>query len=741
MGPQSENFILAHAERLVSDVEHVSSPVDKIAPYTIEESEQRLEPQITDTLQKIEQLPSLACPGGETVIAVTLHPEYIAKSYYPENLLKKLNLEQVGSRATLVKPTQWAKQKDPTAVRSVTLFVRSGRDEIANIKNVISSSNELGKASEDLIKIEHIEAISDIERISPVQTSGNNIRIEVVLHASSSDSDRFIIDGFGAYVRSLGLSIDTTRRIFAEGLCFMSMNAPTKALAKIADYSFLRTIREMPKLRPITRGGPNTFKLDLPNGAPMDPGLRAAVFDGGVPEDTLLEPWVRRQDAPGVGKALDAYLYHGAAVSGALLFGPLKEGQKAPVPYCYVDHYRVLDELTGVGDEDLLDVLIRIETILKSTNYQFASLSIGPFMPIEDSGEPHAWTSVLDKIFVEQGILATLAIGNTGTEDRESGNARIQPPSDSVNGMAIGAADTEHDKWKRAPYSSFGPGRAPGIIKPDVVAFGGSSEQNFNVVNAFDKGNSCPDAGTSYATPASLRTALGVRVHFGEILSPIALKALLIHGADDNGHAREEVGWGRIPLDFNELVKTDGHVARVVYQGVLSPAESIKAPIPMPPEELKGRVTIEATIAYLAPISPQDSANYTNAGLDIVFRPNDKKKSKVTQKHPDPQSFFSGTEYELYDEKLTYKAHTWETVRTAKCTKLASKLSNPRFDIHYNARDGVGGVHGSGQKINYALIVTISAPNHPELYNHIVQRYRSQLEPLRPILRVPLESS
>ncbi len=372
MGPQNENFILAHAERLISDVEHVSSPVDKVAPYTVDEAEQRLEPQIADTVEKTRQLPALACPGGETVIAVTLHPEYIAKSYYPEALLKKLSLDQIGSRAALVKPEKWAKQKDPTVVRSVTLFVRSGRDELASITRAISSAETLGKASEDLIKIEQIQAISDIERVSPIQNTADSLRIEIVLHASSSDDDRFIIDGFGKYADSLGLSVDTNRRIFAEGLCFMSMNAPVDMLERIADYSFIRTIREMPKLRPITRGGPNSFKIDLPSGAPMDPGLRVAVFDGGVAENTIIEPWVRRQDTLGVGEPDESYLYHGTAVTGALLFGPLKEGQQAPTPYCHVDHYRVLDKMTGVGDEDLIDVLIRIEGVLKSTNYQFA---------------------------------------------------------------------------------------------------------------------------------------------------------------------------------------------------------------------------------------------------------------------------------------------------------------------------------------------------------------------------------
>lgn len=37
--------------------------------------------------------------------------------------------------------------------------------------------------------------------------------------------------------------------------------------------------------------------------------------------------------------------------------------------------------------------------------------------------------------------LTLVAIGNNGAYDRASGNARVQVPSDSVNAVAIGAAD------------------------------------------------------------------------------------------------------------------------------------------------------------------------------------------------------------------------------------------------------------------------------------------------------------
>ena len=99
-------------------------------------------------------------------------------------------------------------------------------------------------------------------------------------------------------------------------------------------------------------------------------------------------------------------------------------------------------------------------------------------------------------------------VGNTGAEDRESGEARIQVPSDCVNGLSVGAANTTHADWCRAPYSSWGPGRSPGVVKPDLVQFGGIDTQPFVVYTRGAVPTLAQTWGTSFAAPAALRLAL-----------------------------------------------------------------------------------------------------------------------------------------------------------------------------------------------------------------------------------------
>ena len=43
-----------------------------------------------------------------------------------------------------------------------------------------------------------------------------------------------------------------------------------------------------------------------------------------------------------------------------------------------------------------------------------------------------------------------------------------------MNALAVGAADDTGTGWARAPYSAIGPGRSPGVVKPDLMAFGGN---------------------------------------------------------------------------------------------------------------------------------------------------------------------------------------------------------------------------------------------------------------------------
>ena len=66
-----------------------------------------------------------------------------------------------------------------------------------------------------------------------------------------------------------------------------------------------------------------------------------------------------------------------------------------------------------------------------------------------------------------------------------------------------------------------------------------------------------------------------------------------------------------------------------------------------------------------------------------------------------------------------------------------TSLKNPVFDIHYNAREAGGRATGA-EKIRYALIITVEAPKHVDLYNEILRAYAKTLVPIQPQVSLPI---
>lgn len=288
-------------------------------------------------------------------------------------------------------------------------------------------------------------------------------------------------------------------------------------------------------------------------------------------------------------------------------------GQLHCQPYGMVDHYRVLDDRIGISDHsghdpvDLNDALARIRDVLQSRKYAFVNLSIGPCLPIEDH-DVHVWTTVLDSLLSDGETLTTVAVGNDGEKDHEFGNARVQVPSDSVNSLAVGAASSQGKTWTRSPYSCIGPGRRHGLIKPEVVAFGGSAEEPFFVLDP-SLSIATPDAGTSFAAPYALRMGMGIRAHFGTSLSALAIKALLVHCSEQGKNlGLHEVGWGRVPRELDALVVCKDGEARIVYQGELTPGQYLRTPVPLPDGVLEGMVTMTATFCFACETDAHDPA-------------------------------------------------------------------------------------------------------------------------------------
>ncbi len=744
MSKERKNFLIGYGERLTTDIPNPPGGRPKKHAYSFREARTRLSPMIKAAAKEIDSFPESICPGGQTVALVTLHPSYLAKSYYPAALLKAYGLDAVGSRTQEVTPEKWARKNAPESAITSELFVAGPRKQFDRFADEIGDLKETSFVADDLIKIEGVRVQPFAERLKPFSSDDKELLLEIVLHAQPTDEDAFILEGFESYLKTMDLSLNLDRRkFFAEGLCFLPLRAPRDLVPEIAKFSFLRLAREMPRLRqfrPVIRTTPgfSSFACNLPNEGPIDKDIRVAIFDGGLKPGCKLDAWVSAKKTKNLGAPVPDFQNHGTAVTSALLFGPLVDGEVADQPYTKVDHYRVLDVDTQNDDQsELYTVLERIEDVLVSRpKYDFINLSLGPDLPIEDN-DVHAWTAVLDQLFSDGQTLPTIAAGNSGERDWKSGNARIQTPADCVNALAIGGCDRTGSVWKRAPYSSIGPGRSPGVVKPDGVAFAGSTREPYWVLDGDNPTSAIPITGTSFAAPTALRAAVGISAHFGKTLSPLAIKALLVHGCENRGHSRAEVGWGRIPTDIQAITMTDEHTASVVYQGELRPASWVRMQIPIPAVTLTGMINVSATFCFASPTDPHDPLNYTRSGLEVRFRPHDQRRTDPGQMNADTSHFFQAKDIYIDESDLRADAHKWETTMHKRRGMRGASLRNPVFDVHYNARIG-GRNHKQADKIPYALVITVHSPKTKDLYNKIVQRYRTYLEPLTPVVNIPV---
>lgn len=727
---------------------------DKAHPYSFLAARERLTLQFNNTVTHLQQLPGTACPDGDAVINMTLHPSYLAKSYYPSGLIQELGLRSVGSRAVHLVPEKitGAQAKPGRDIRpfpALQLFLAGSRDRINAWTDGLPNWSPQEKALQDEFRrIESVEPPQE-DRLKPIPDERRQaeVPLEVVLHASASQEDAYVRHGFQEYVQSFGLKLDLGRARFAGGLCFLPLRSSIELLPKIAEFSFLRVLRHMPRvvpLDPLIRGAVPGFRVTLPDQDAAAPDLRVAILDGGLPDDHPLDRWVTSNAAPGVGAPIPNFQRHGLAVTSAFLFGPLQQGMDLDQPYANVDHWQVLGADTAHDDFELYSVLSRIEDILQSKDYDFVNISLGPDMAIEDD-EVNSWTSTLDLLLAEGETVATVACGNNGERDAQLLLNRIQPPSDGVNMVAVGAADRPDGLWRKAPYSAVGPGRSPGYVKPDLLAFGGTYSTPFLVLEPGVSPSGNGDMGTSFAAPLAMRSGAAIRAQFSEKLWAPTIKALMVHQADNpEKHPRSEVGWGLLSHHLGDLVLCQDGEAHVIYQRKMPLTGAVRMYLPVP-SGLIGNVDIKATFCFYSDIDPEDAFSYTRGGLEIQFRPDSLKAGKPYEKDgrliepetPPSETFFGAGDFYSTEVERRQDAQKWETTLKASKTKRASSLREPAFDVSFIAREhGHGG--GRAPQVKIALVLTITSAKTRDLYDRVLTSYRERLKPLRPRIQLPL---
>ncbi|NHF65284.1 S8 family peptidase [Xanthomonas hortorum] len=741
---EQPKFLLGQGETLTSPSEFRSGPSDAQAPYSIQVQRTHLRPMFEAQAEGFQALPEAACPGGNVVSMVTLHPSYYSRSNFPDELLREAGLRFVGSMPTFVKPRNGRGHDLAGGAASTVLFVAGTKQSFQHLARRVQTLQEDDPIAADILKIEAIHPQTRQERIQ-ADLAKNESNLEVVVHYDPLQ-DYVWEEQFGQYAQACGLKLGK-KTYQSRGLWFISARGTSAAAKRLADFSFVRAIRPMPVLRPVDapklmRAAKPISRIILPFEGPLDPNCRVAVFDGGLPANHPFGQWASRfEPSPGdgIGDATSDGLGHGLGVTSALLFGHMKPGLQ-PRPYCHVDHYRVLGADTDAG---MYNAMLYVDKILGASAYEFVSLSIGP-EEITGHDKVSAWTTMLDDHFHQASMLGTIAVGNDG--DLPPPRNRVQVPGDCVNAIAVGASDSHHEGGKRAPYSSIGPGRSPSLVKPDLVHFGGVDDDQFSFL--FPGGVLAQSTGTSFSAPSVMRIATGVRAHFGRSFTPLAVRALIIHSAERGQHPRDEVGWGLAPSDVADIAVCPDNSVRILYQGTLAPSKVSRVAIPIPPGGLAGKVTIRATFCYLSETDAHAPGDYTRAGLGVTFRPHSGKFPTAPKKgppnwkpHPDfpkSDSFFEGVGRKT-EQAMRTDAFKWDTVRDATISKYGSSLKDPIFDVHYMARQpGRKTAPTRLPPLRYALVVTVTAPKHPSIYDDVLAAYTT-LKPLLPLAELPLQ--
>lgn len=668
---------------------------------------------------------------SEVVVNFKMSLGYSAKSYHPKALINAIDAKEVGTK-------KWEGMKQTKKGEELRtgkdIFLRLTDDKLEKLENILSLSSEdlPDNVVNDIRTLEEIYLDTKTSLLNTFTDNWNEGRVEVVLHPFDILEDE-VIDRFKFLFKKYGGEESSLKiRSYSPGPIFISAYVNKKTLEHIIKFNPVRTCHPLE-----FRGLPNlkiqeSINIDLPH-PPNDrfsSTVKVGVFDGGVNLNSpYVKDFVNEHNPVNTNKDIK-YIQHGLGVSGAILYGDLRDYDEyahLPTPLVNVESYRVLP-LTDSTDFDLYDVIDTIESVVPSrSDIKVFNLSIGPYGPIEDDYISR-FTYVIDDLSKNGERLFVVAVGNDG--DLSEGSNRIQSPSDTVNGLGVGAYSLNGNFEKeRASYSCVGSGREGSKIKPDILDFGGSNKFPFHLLG-LDGKHRYLACGTSFAAPLVSKKAAEV-MGLCNMVDPLTAKALIVNSAQ---HPQEipnkYYGYGLVPKATEEILGCTENKISVLYRSRILPKKYAKLEIPVIGNlDYTGKVKIQWTIVVAANPNPVNTEDYTSIAIEDTFYPNNNKyklkappgvlpKSKTlnihTQKKEVDELISQGWEFSKYpithapikpmkeeERKIDFK---WDTILRKEATLNYSSLENPYLVLHAMDRYVENNISGF---FNYSVVVSV----------------------------------
>lgn len=746
--------IFVNGEELSAPAIRANGGGEKHHPQSFEQARVTLAPQLANVRAVIESLPE-QLKVERVVLEAEVFANYLANSYFPEDLVTQLKLRPLGSKI-VENGIQSLPSTGETSAISKSFLLSADAAAVRSMEVVLAGGGTKG-ARDDLRQFTKI-SVSAAHRATANEATGALEPFEAVLHPDPDESTVFeraaasetTLTKFEELVESVGGRVLRDENDVVDGLTFVALELPPQRVDDVAAFNPLRSLTPSPKVVLMT----GVLEDEVSAGILEDPEERTGlpevlVFDGGVDDSGRIfagnVDTVNLTGKPSSKVARD----HGSAVTAAVLYGDIATTGAALEPAAHVTHYQIMP----TPDKDAAEfpwVLRKIQEAVRTTDARIVNLSLGPKAPVEDR-EPHRWTAVLDKIAYERQILFVTAAGNNGESDAATGLNRVQSPADMVNGLCVGASDkpSTQDGWDVAPYSGRGPGRPGARIQPALVAFGGTTGQQFGRVRP--NGDVVHDHhGTSYAAPLVTNALARLSSQLDGRSDANTLRALAVHFAEKtDAHPLVDVGHGRLGGDVDDLLQCTPNQATVIYQGLIKRDEVRAFLLPVPTSLVTGMVDVRWSVALSTATDSAEAGEYSKAGLELKFRPHAetysmRRKRPGTTKEQSKNVRITDTilvrqlaaeGWKLSQNPITKQPQhssrnevakrdqgKWESLWRADTVMRASSLLRPRIDVSHLTREG-GRITTGTDDIEFSLVVTVSSRANLPVYADVQNEF------------------
>lgn len=276
--------------------------------------------------------------------------------------------------------------------------------------------------------------------------------------------------------------------------------------------------------------------------------------------------------------------------------------------------------------------------------------------------------ALLDQIQAEYDVIFVVA--GTNNNYPKNKNKKIGEPADSINSLVVNSVKKNNQP---VSYTRCGPVLSF-YCKPDVSYYGGDDDEKINAYTSFGKYKVC---GTSFAA-AWITRKIAFLIYKLNLPREVA-KALIIDSAA-KGNSKfsiknYNIGYGVVPIDINEIIKTNDDEIKFVISSKCLGYETSTYSIPIPLNEKKKIPYVaRATLCYFTSCSPNQGVDYANYEIDFYFgrieKRNDKKKIKSID-----QNNQSETESWTTEKQARNLWRKWDNVKLISSNPDTSQIN------------------------------------------------------------------